>query len=109
MTSSLTAHDAAAICRRLDLIIQILLESGANSSKTTSAKIKRLLDFGLSPSEAAVIMGKKTSYITAVYYRYQVNHQAHVGTQYQRTNIAGSRWGAGRRASEHVVGTRVQV
>jgi hypothetical protein len=66
MTSSNGKDDLTAVCRRLDLIIQILLESGANASKTMSDKINRLLEFGLSPSEAAVIVGKKTSYVTAV-------------------------------------------
>ena len=51
----------------------------------------------------------RTSYITEVDYHYQVNGKSYIGTQYQRTNLAGSRWGAARLAGRYVAGTRVQV
>lgn len=64
--ASTHGDDAARIRRRLDIIINLLLESSASSSKTTTDKILRLLDFGLSDSETAAIVGREPKYVTAV-------------------------------------------
>jgi hypothetical protein len=66
INSSQTKSDASGITRRLDIIINLLLESSARPSKTTTDKIIRLLDFGLSDSETATIVGKEPKYVTAV-------------------------------------------
>ena len=66
ISSSQPKGDAAGVIRRLDIIINVLLESGTRPSKTTTDKILRLLDFGLSDSETATIVGKEPKYVTAV-------------------------------------------
>lgn len=58
--------NATQIRRRLDVMIYLLLEGGASPSKTTAAKIFRLLELGLSDSETAAIVGKQPKYVTAV-------------------------------------------
>ncbi len=58
--------DAEGIRRRLEIIILLLLESGPDAARTTSAKIQRLLGFGLTQSEVAEIVGKPLNYVTAV-------------------------------------------
>jgi len=52
--------------KRLEVIIMLLLEGGANPATSTTSKIERLLEFGLTNSEVAEIIGKKLNYVTAV-------------------------------------------
>jgi hypothetical protein len=52
--------------RRLDMIIQLLMETAPGGAKTTSSKIERLLGLGFSQAEAAQVVGKKVNYVTAV-------------------------------------------
>ena len=54
------------VVKRLDIIIQLMLENGSNASDSTTSKIQRLLGFGLSKTEVAAIIGKKVNYVTAV-------------------------------------------
>jgi len=66
MSSTKGDDELSRARRRLDIIINLLLESGPNPSRTHTAKILRLLGFGLSDAETAAIVGKTPQYITAV-------------------------------------------
>ena len=52
--------------KRLDVMIVLLLEMTPEGADSTTRKIERLLDFGLTQSEVAAIIGKKLNYVTAV-------------------------------------------
>ena len=58
--------DWEGIRRRLDVIILLLLENGQNAATSTTKKIEKLLDLGLTTSEVAQVIGKKLNYVTAV-------------------------------------------
>lgn len=60
------ANNDEDVVKRLDIIIQLMLENGSNPISSTTGKIQRLLDFGLSKTEVANILGKKVNYISAV-------------------------------------------
>lgn len=60
------ANNDEDIVKRLDIIIQLMLENDSNPTSSTTGKIQRLLDFGLSKTEVANILGKKVNYISAV-------------------------------------------
>jgi hypothetical protein len=51
--------------KRLDVIIQLMLEMTADPAKTTAAKIHRLIGLGCSQPMTAQILGKELKYITA--------------------------------------------
>jgi hypothetical protein len=51
--------------KRLDAMIQLLLESSSGGATSTSSKIERLLAMGFSQAEVAQIVGKKVNYVTA--------------------------------------------
>jgi hypothetical protein len=51
--------------KRLDLVIQLLLEIAPDGGKTTAAKIDRLLDLGCTQSETAHILGKDLKDVTS--------------------------------------------
>lgn len=55
-----------ALIRRMDIIIRLLLEKASEDSTSVTAKIERLLSYGLSKSETANILGKPVNYVTAV-------------------------------------------
>jgi hypothetical protein len=59
-------HDFASICRRLDALILIALESGPSGAGSTTRKIEKLVELGFSQPEIAQIIGKKLNYVTAV-------------------------------------------
>ncbi len=61
-----TEPDWDGIRRRLDIMIMLLLENGADAATSTTRKIEKLLSFGLTTSEVARIIGKKPNYVTAV-------------------------------------------
>lgn len=52
--------------KRLNVIIQLLLEMTPSGAESTTRKIEKLLDLGLSKSEVANVIGKKVNYVTAV-------------------------------------------
>ena len=52
--------------KRLDVIILLLLETGSNPAVSTTRKIEKLLEFGLTQPEVAQVIGKKLNYVTAV-------------------------------------------
>ena len=52
--------------KRLDVMILLLLEMAPGGADSITRKIERLLDFGLTKSEVAEIIGKKVNYVTAV-------------------------------------------
>jgi hypothetical protein len=52
--------------RRLDAIIQLLLENGDGAAKSVTDKIGRLLDMGFTPVETATVVGKRTNYVRAI-------------------------------------------
>jgi hypothetical protein len=60
------AAGRAAILRRLDAIVLLLLEAGASPSRTMTEKVVRLLDLGFSASETAAMVGKKSNYVAAI-------------------------------------------
>ena len=60
------ADTEAALMTRLDVIINLLLESAPDAAATTTKKIERLLAFGLSSPEVAQVIGKPLNYVTAV-------------------------------------------
>lgn len=62
----LTEPDWNGIKRRLDMIVLLLLESGPSGATSTTQKIEKLLEFGLTMPEVAQIIGKKTNYVSAV-------------------------------------------
>ena len=51
--------------RRLDAMIQLLLESAAGGALTSSSKIEKLMAMGFTQAEVAQIIGKKTNFVTA--------------------------------------------
>lgn len=51
--------------KRLDLVIQLLLEIAPEGGKTTAAKIDRLLELGCTQSETAHILGKDPKDVTS--------------------------------------------
>lgn len=56
-----------ALIKRLNVLISLSLDVTLEGSPTTVAgKILRLIDLELTPSEIGHILGKKTSYVTAV-------------------------------------------
>ena len=59
-------HDFASVCRRLDALILIALESGPSGAGSTTRKIEKLVELGFSQPEIAQIIGKKLNYVTAV-------------------------------------------
>ena len=59
-------YDFASVCRRLDALILIALESGPSGAESTTRKIERLVELGFSQPEIAQIIGKKLNYVTAV-------------------------------------------
>jgi len=55
------------LLRRLDLIIRLQLDRGTSEAvQSTTSIVHRLLDFGLSSSEIASIVGKPINYVTAL-------------------------------------------
>lgn len=58
--------DNEALRKRLDTIILLLMEISAGGTESTTRKIERLLDLGLSSTEVAQVIGKKLNYVTAV-------------------------------------------
>ena len=52
--------------KRLDMVIQLLLEMSPDGAASTTRKIERLLALGFSQSEVAQVVGKKLNYVTAV-------------------------------------------
>jgi|SRR2546421_3420255 len=52
--------------KRLDVIIQLLLESSPGGAASVTKKIERLLAMGFSQSEVAQVIGKRTNYVTAI-------------------------------------------
>jgi hypothetical protein len=52
--------------RRLDAIIQLLLENGDGAAKSVTDKIGRLLDMGFTPAETAKVVGKPTKYVWTI-------------------------------------------
>jgi len=50
---------------------------------------------------------RRTRYVADVTYRYEVNGERFLSSQYRRTNMAASRSAASRRARRYVRGTRV--
>ena len=61
-----TEPDWDGITRRLDIMIMLLMENGADGATSTTHKINKLLDLGLSQPEVARVIGKKLNYVTAV-------------------------------------------
>lgn len=53
------------LCRRLDIMIFLLLESGPEPSTTVTEKIERLASLGLSDVVVGGIVGKKPNYVGA--------------------------------------------
>ena len=58
--------DWSGLRKRLDVIILLLLESAPDAATSTTRKIERLLEFGLTNTEVAQVIGKKANYVTAV-------------------------------------------
>ena len=58
--------DMKSVVKRLDVIIQLMLDNAGNGSESMKGKIERLLAFGLQQTEVAQIVGKPLNYITAV-------------------------------------------
>lgn len=54
-----------AVLRRLDCLIQLIMEQGEAASWTTTQKIERLVGLGFTNAEIAEILGKPANYITA--------------------------------------------
>jgi hypothetical protein len=52
--------------KRLDMVIQLLLEMAPGGAASTTRKIERLLALGFSQSEVAQVVGKKVNYVSAV-------------------------------------------
>jgi hypothetical protein len=51
--------------KRLDLVIQLLLEMTPDAGKSMAAKMNRLLEMGCSQSETAHILGKDLKDVTS--------------------------------------------
>lgn len=63
-----TAEDnfRSDLLTRLDVLIALLLERSEPDSKvSTSDKIAKLIELGVSPADVARILGKPTNYVTA--------------------------------------------
>ena len=54
------------VVKRLNILVMLTLEQGGEGGTSMAGKIKRLLDFGLAPSEVADIVGKPAKYVAAV-------------------------------------------
>jgi hypothetical protein len=66
MSAKLTEVSNADVVRRLDIIIGILLETTNNESTlSTTEKIVRLTEMGMSPSEISGVIGKPGNYVAA--------------------------------------------
>lgn len=61
-----TELDFTSVCRRLDALILLALESSPSGAESTTRKIEKLLELGFSQPEIAQILGKKLNYITSV-------------------------------------------
>jgi len=60
------SEEPAWLRKRLDVIIQLLLETGEGAAKSTTSKIERLLAMGFSQAETAQVIGKKPNYVSAI-------------------------------------------
>lgn len=61
------SYQLARIQRRLDVLIALQLDQlEEREGISISAKVRRLLDMGLSPAEVASIVGKPVNYVTAI-------------------------------------------
>jgi hypothetical protein len=64
---AMSGGDLKAVVLRLNVIIALQLEALSQSSKNSMAtRIRKLAEFGLSPSEIGTIVGKKANYVSAV-------------------------------------------
>jgi hypothetical protein len=55
------------VIKRFNAIISLLLDLVGNTENiSTTAKVQKLIDIGLTPAEVADILGKPTNYITAI-------------------------------------------
>jgi hypothetical protein len=55
------------VIKRFNAIISLLLDLVGNTENiSTTAKVQKLIDTGLTPAEVADILGKSTNYITAI-------------------------------------------
>src|SRR5687768_16113924 len=52
--------------KRLDAIIQLLMERGDGAAKSVTDKIGRLLDMGFTQAETAQMVGKPANYVAAI-------------------------------------------
>lgn len=60
----------ADVVKRLDILISLAAEGVGNPEMMKpSAKIRRLVDLGLSPVEIAAVMARGTNYVGAVLYQ----------------------------------------
>ena len=65
--SDLDVELLKAISNKLNVLIMFQLEnSEPDGVKTMTHKVKELLRLGLAPVDVAVIVGKPTSYVTAI-------------------------------------------
>lgn len=60
-----TEYDFASVCRRLDALILIALESSPSGTPSMAGKIQKLMELGFTQPEIAQIIGKKLNYVTA--------------------------------------------
>ena len=58
--------DGEALRKRLDVIIQLLLEDSPRYADTITKKIESLKELGLSNVETAQVINKKPNYVAAV-------------------------------------------
>src|SRR5579863_6760012 len=61
-----TAEETEWLRKRLDMVIQLLLEISPGGAGSTTKKIERLLALGFTQPEVAQVVGKKLNYVTAV-------------------------------------------
>jgi hypothetical protein len=55
------------VIKRFNAIISLLLDLVGNTENiSTTAKVRKLIDIGLTPAEIADIIGKPINYITAI-------------------------------------------
>ncbi|MGA2173334.1 MAG: hypothetical protein ABSG82_10060 [Sedimentisphaerales bacterium] len=55
------------VIKRFNAIISLLLDLVGNTENiSTTAKVQKLIDIGLTPAEVANILGKPINYITAI-------------------------------------------
>lgn len=80
-----TSEDTLAITRRLDAILNVLLESMLFEGKrpTIRIRIRLLRQAGLRPSEIGRILGKTQQYVNSVLAQSAAREQS----QYRRPNI----------------------